>query len=77
MKRLIVVVLLIAGIGIGIWLAVREDPYTEVQPTGGSADHLDVTGEPIFVFGDLYLDGRSAWARCLFDEDLEGPSLKS
>jgi len=62
--------------GIGVWA------YSDLESSGGPRrapppvvedrpPHLDVTGDPLFVHGDLYLDGRSRWFLERFDADLE------
>ena len=83
---LVAIPLLVGGVGFGGYLYFKpNDPGVDImgQIGGGSsspsvkAAHFDLTGEPLFSFGSLYLDGRSSWCREQFDADrtaiLEAP----
>ncbi|MEM7230704.1 MAG: hypothetical protein AAF517_00930 [Planctomycetota bacterium] len=61
----------------GVFVAVQTQPEYGGPPGGESVEHLAVTGRPLVVFGDLYLDGRSNWfsERFVTDRKALPPSL--
>lgn len=68
-RRTLAVFILVLGLGAGTYQLFYGD--TELDPIaarGVRMAHLDVTGQPLFVFGDLYLDGRSSWLRDYFTD---------
>ncbi len=63
----------------GAWYVISGDDSGDPLARSGEGQGLrpvtsvapDLTGEPLFPFGNLYLDGRSAWLRRQFATDRE------